>query len=159
MNQARLKKLLRYNPKTGEFFWRTAKSQRVRVGERAGYAGRKGYREIAIDHKRYSAHRLAWLYVYGKFPGHLDHKNRNIVDNRISNLREATHSQNQFNVKARSKSGLKGAYFQPRSGNWYSMVMREGKSLYLGTFYTPEKAHAAYCRAAKKLHGEFFCSG
>ena len=158
ITQARLKELLLYEPETGEFYWRVAKSQRVRAGERAGCAGRRGYREIAIDDKRYLVHRLAWLYVYGQFPKPLDHKNQNRTDNRISNLREANIRQNRTNCKTTSRSGFKGAY-RGKRGRWHSRVMHAGISYRLGHYDTPEEAHAAYCAAAKKLHGEFFSSG
>lgn len=115
-----------------------------------------------MDYKLYQAHRLAWLYVYGRFPnGQLDHKNGNKLDNRIINLRKATDTQNHANSKARrSRSNLKGAHWFKRDGKWQAkMTGRNNKTIYLGTFDTAKAAHAAYCRAARKLYGVFFNKG
>jgi hypothetical protein len=125
----------------------------------AGFSHR-GYRCIAVDGKQYMAHRLAWLYVYGRFPkGGLDHKNRVAADNRISNLRNANQSQNSGNKKVHvnNRLGLKGV--RKMHKNWQARIMLNGSAIYLGTFATPEAAHLAYCRAAKKLYGEFFHNG
>jgi HNH endonuclease/AP2 domain len=161
ITQARLKKLLRYNPKTGEFFWRVVRGKRTDlVGRCTGCPDRQGYLVIRIDDKLYRAHRLAWLYVYGKFPNRqLDHKNRNRADNRILNLRESTQGQNVGNAKIHrdNKSGLKGVTRIKNS--WVAQIGKNYKNIHLGCFRTPEAAHAAYCAAAKKLHGKFFHAG
>lgn len=155
--------MLRYNRSTGAFFWRAPVKQRPnRTNVRAGgLNGVEGYWKIVLDGKRYYAHRLAWLYVYGRFPsGGLDHKNRNKSDNRIKNLREATTGQNLTNSKTRSShSGLKGAYWNSRKNKWEGAVNYGGKKNHLGYFPTAEDAHAAYCKAAKKRYGAFFNSG
>lgn len=158
LTQTRLRQLLRYDKRTGVFYWRIAQSRRVRAGARAGKVRAiTGYRSVQIDSKNYLEHRLAWLYVYGQFPnGNLDHKNRIKTDNQIANLREATKSQNGANAKTQ-RDGLKGA---SRQGKWwYAFIRHYGKQEYLGCFRTEEAAHAAYCKAAKKLHGKFFFKG
>jgi hypothetical protein len=71
----------------------------MKAGDPAG-SSRGGYTYIRIDRKRYAAHRLAWLYVYGTFPPRLlDHINGCPGDNRIGNLREATPHQNAGNTR------------------------------------------------------------
>ena len=52
-------------------------------------------------------------------------------------------------------SGLKGAFWVANRGKWMSQIKCNGKLVYLGYFATAEDAHAAYCRAADRLHGEF----
>jgi hypothetical protein len=158
ITQARLKELLRYNPKTGEFFWRVTVAQSVRIGNRAGCLNNDGHWKIRIEGKYYYASRLAWLFMYGYFPnGQLDHKNRNRSDNRISNLRQATHGQNMMNKKVYGRIGFKGVSQDRKI--WRARLQIDGVTIRLGQFPTPEAAHAAYCEVAKKLHGEFFCSG
>jgi hypothetical protein len=161
LTQARLKEVLEYNSDTGEFFWLSSENRTDLLGKPAGWMHHKGYWDIEVDRKIYRAHRLAWLYEYGCWPkNQLDHINRNKSDNRIENLREATNGQNGANSKARpSYSNLKGAHWHSRDKKWFSHIWHNGKRIWLGTFTTPEEAHAAYCETAKKLYGEFFHSG
>ena len=157
LTQARLKELLRYIPKTGKFFWKVAPNNRVYVGMRAGRLEPNGYWRIRIDGKAYSGHRLAWLYMYGYFPHkQIDHVRGNRASCKLSDLRLATHGQNMMNKKA-CHNGLKGAH--RHKGKWESKIESNGVQIYLGRYATPEAAHTAYCRAAKKLHGEFFSAG
>jgi hypothetical protein len=86
----------------------------------------------------------------GKFG---DHANRDTLDNRDSNLRVATRSENNRNSIRRAGPGLKGAI---RNGPYFKgAIWIEGKQIYLGSFRTAEAAHAAYCFAARRFHGEF----
>ena len=85
----------------------------------------------------------------------VDHRNHNTLDNRKCNLRLCTHAQNKCNTLkyATNTSGYKGV---SRNGNkWQANIKVHQVRHYLGTFDTPEIAHAAYCAAALTLHGEF----
>lgn len=164
LDQDLLQEVLRYKPKTGEFFWLRRPGKGTRsdlVGRRAGYPVRKGYWDIEIGGRAYKVHRLAWLYVYGDWPkDQIDHINRDKADNRIVNLREAANGQNGANSKPKpSRSGLKGAHWQKREKKWSSDIHRNGRKEWLGFFDTAEAAHKAYCKAAKKTFGEFFHAG
>lgn len=88
---------------------------------------------------------------------HIDHVNRNGLDNRKKNLRKATRNQNQWNcgVSKNNKSGYKGVCLDKRRGTWKAEIMAEGKKYYLGAFKTPEEAARAWNEKAKELHGEF----
>lgn len=85
----------------------------------------------------------------------VDHKNGNCLDNRRSNLRLASNTQNQQNAKKQSRntSGYKGVRFS--KGKWMARISVNGTRLYLGMFDTPQQAHDAYKEAALKYHGEF----
>jgi HNH endonuclease len=159
LTQARLQELLRYDLETGEFFWCIDKSGSAKTGDRAGNMNGNGYWEISVDGKKYKAHRLAWLYVYGYFSERLDHKNRNKSDNRITNLREATRSQNGENARAKrtNRTGLKGV--SRHAQRWQAKIGHNGKRAHLGTYDTARQAHTVYCYAAKLLHGKFFHNG
>jgi len=151
----RLRELLDYNPETGVFKWRKPPRKKAINGLVAGKRGGR-YVMIGIEQTLYCAHRLAWLYVHGKWP-HLDidHINRDGRDNRIANLREATPSDNMCNARQRSdnSTGFRGVFPKRKR---FSAQVRKGKTrLSLGTFDTPEEAHAAYVKAARALHGEF----
>jgi len=72
----------------------------LKTGTIAGTIKTDLYRSIVIDRKSYCAHRLIWLYVYGKFPdNYIDHINHDRSDNRIENLRDVTISENNRNRK------------------------------------------------------------
>lgn len=89
-------------------------------------------------------------------PGEIvDHIDRNGLDNRRSNLRRATPSQNQFNSKRRrdNTSGYKGVCTARK--RWRAEIKANGKRIRLGTFGTPEEAARAYNAAALRLHGQF----
>lgn len=91
----------------------------------------------------------------------VDHVDLNPLNNRVSNLRLATPSQNCVNKKKRSDSTspYKGVTYQKDSKNWRAYIFENGHIRTLGCFKTPELAHAAYCERAKELHGEFFNAG
>jgi hypothetical protein len=84
-----------------------------------------------------------------------DHKNRNPLDNRKDNLREATHAQNMHNVglKCKNKSGYKGVCLI--NNKWRAQLKHNGKNMQLGDFNTPELAAKAYNSKSKELYGEF----
>jgi hypothetical protein len=154
LTQERLKELLRYDPLTGVFLWRVNRGP-ARAGKRAGCVAPAGYRAIRPDGKMYLEHRLAWLYMTGSWPDNeVDHRDLDKSNNAWSNLRPATSSQNKANRKAQGKYP-KGVTFHRPSGLFRAEAQRNGSRFYLGYFRTAELAHAAYCAAAPKIHGEF----
>lgn len=153
-SQAQLKGLLHYSPETG-IFTRLAVSGGCLVGSVAGTADSRGYQQIRICGRKYLAHRLAWLYVYGVFPSkHLDHVNRDKSDNRISNLREATRSENNQNrgLQKNNTSCYRGVCWNSRFLRWQARISVSGKRKSLGYFETAELAYEAYKAAAIRLH-------
>jgi hypothetical protein len=121
-----------------------------------------GYIVVKADGRSYKAHRVAWLLAKGAWPEKmLDHIDGNRGNNRMSNLREVTRSQNQYNRKVMgyALSGLKGASYNARDRKWQATIRIDGKSKNLGYFDTAEAAHLAYCEAASRHFGEYFCDG
>lgn len=99
ITQARLKELLSYDRQTGLFTRRVPNKVRPK-GFVYGAAENK-YVQISIDGRTYPAHRLAWLYVHGKFPVRpfeIDHIDRRKNNNAFDNLRVVTRSQNRRNA-------------------------------------------------------------
>lgn len=154
LTQMRLKELLLYDPETGVFTWLSKPNRSIRMGDVAGCMA-SGYRQIKIDGRLYRAHRLAWLYVHGKWPAdQIDHINGVRDDNRIVNLREATQSQNQQNrtANANNTSGFPGVCWSKQKRKWRSQIKLASRNKYLGIFDTPVAAHAAYLAAKAELH-------
>jgi hypothetical protein len=150
----RLRALLNYDTETGVFTWRVSRGH-IAKGSVAGNINGDGYWQIGVNYSRYQAHRLAWLYMTGEWPiNEIDHKNRVRDDNKWSNLREATSSQNHRNARALT-SGLKGTHFDKQSNRWRAFIHQNGKQRYLGNFATAAEAHAAYCTAAMGIDPEF----
>ena len=113
----------------------------------------KQYQYIRVLGTRYMAHRLAWLYVYAKWPtSDIDHINRVKHDNRIINLREVTKSENQYNrgLSANSSTGAKGVY-KTKYG-YIAQITINSKPMYLGTYTTISAASEAYVKASKERH-------
>ena len=107
-----------------------------------------------IDGKQVRMHRILL-----NAPGGMDvdHINGDKLDNRRENLRLATRAQNTQNQGRRStnKSGYKGVCRATNRKSWMATITVNRRQKLLGCFSTPEEAHAAYCTAAKELHGEF----
>ena len=148
-----LRSILHYNPLTGVFTRRESAGNRL-AGSVAGSLSSHGYILIGLLGKRYRAHRLAWLYVYGTWPKHdIDHINRNRSDNRICNLRDVTRQQNMCNAGdySTNTSGRKGVYWDKRDSRWRACIFNKGRYLSLGYFGTQAEAVAARV-AAEKLY-------
>lgn len=85
-----------------------------------------------------------------------DHRNGDGLDNRRSNLREATQSQNLCNRRPKSRpAGFKGVTWFERLGRWKAQCSKGGKNHHLGYYADIEDAARAYDAAARELHGEF----
>lgn len=153
-----LRQRLDYNPETGIFTWKTlpANSTAASIGGAAGCLWGAGYRMIVMKPKRYLAHRLAWLYVYGKWPDkYLDHINRDPSDNRIANLREATTRENQLNT-APGKSGVKGVAWHKQHQKWSTQLWVEGRRIFLGLYDNVADAAAHYTWARISYDRSYF---
>lgn len=160
LTQARLRELLWYCPASGLFSWRQSAKGR-KMDRPAGCTSAVGYTVIRIDKRLYQAHRLAFLYIYGRWPdGDVDHKDGTRTNNNAENLRECTRAQNLQNKRRSSttlgRSGLLGAQWCSQVGKWYGAIQVDGKKTHLGTFETAAEAHAAYLAAKRVLHE--FCT-
>lgn len=176
-----LRKLLRYEPETGKLFWRertpemfTATEKRSAEHKCSNWNSRwsekealtadngSGYLCGNIFGRLYRAHRVIWAMRTGAWPvNDIDHIDGDKAFNAIENLREATRSENMSNrmLQENSTSGFKGVTWDKSLQKWMAQIQKSGKNHYLGRFTCPKAAHAAYCKAAKELHGKYANTG
>lgn len=169
-----LRQLLSYDPETGDLTWKrrpasmfednrcfTAEDMCRRWNSR--FAGKpalasidgNGYRFGLVLWNRVAAHRAAWAIFHGKWPDDcIDHINGVPSDNRISNLRDATYSQNQHNraIHPHNKAGFPGVSFDRNRNKWQAKIRVNWKQIHLGRYDTPEAAAEAYRSAKRRLH-------
>lgn len=151
----RLREVLHYDPATGIFIWKQPIGQRAQIGRQAGYASTYQHkrRVLRIDGQYFLEHRLAWLYMTGKWPKYeIDHINGDGICNRWNNLREATRSQNLQNLHhARSDSATneKGVSQLP-NGKWRAVITLKGRAIHLGCFVTIDQARIARIEAEQQ---------
>lgn len=172
-----IRQLLTYDPLTGRLFWRkrpvamfddtpSRSAAHAAANWNSRYAGTEaatslndqGYRQAQIFGIRTRAHILAWAIHYGEVPeADIDHVNGDRSDNRITNLRLATRSQNQCNRRSDTRGcvSFRGVSRSANGHRFIAYIKVERISRYLGTFNTPEEAAQAYDAAALQLHGEF----
>jgi len=156
ITRARLCALLDYDSKTGEFRWRNRVRRSIQPTDMAGSLDKDGYWIITIDRRPYSAHHLAWLFMKGSWCSQvIDHRDLDRSNNRWTNLRRATISQNNANkpLYRNNACGLKGV--SPDKARWRATIYKNRRRHHLGMFATPQAAHAAYAKAARKLFGKF----
>lgn len=88
----------------------------------------------------------------------VDHINGDTLDNRKSNLRLASRSQNIAYSKVSTylkTSKYKGVYFDARRSLWSAEITKSRVKRWLGYYTTEENAAKAYDRAASHFFGEF----
>jgi hypothetical protein len=152
-----LRELLHYEPDTGLFRWKLNCRGKVKVGSVAGTSNGKGYIAIRVNGEKFVAHRLAWALYYNQDPGaiEIDHIDKNKSNNKIINLRLASHKRNGANSGPRknNKLGVKGVQYE--NGKFRAGIEKNGKQYYLGCYDTIEEASNVYWAVAEELYGEF----
>ena len=153
---------LRYNPETGECL-RELSAGKWRL-IMAGTDARR-YTKIGICGTIFGLHRIiAEVFLNDGKPlttqqqvDHIEHIDGSHWQDRLSNLRIVSRSQNSMNrgSQCNNTSGYKGVSFYKPTGKWGARIMIHGRTTHLGFFTTPEAAALAYDKAASELHGEF----
>ena len=106
-----------------------------------------GVDKTILEHRMvYYANNQSWDIFDTSRDNLIDHINRNRLDNRIENLKLATHQQNMWNTNA------KGYYKKPNGKYVVRIKLPDGKRKQVGTFNTEEEAHNAYLKAKNTYH-------
>ena len=163
INYQLAKALFNYDPESGELTWRvqtgaTHKGKRAGTLQKHKVEGYTSYIGVSILNEGYKAHRIIWLLQTGEWPTkHIDHIDGNGLNNKWSNLREVTPSQNIINQRVRSDStsGVKGVSYDRKRNMWYVYIDIDKKRKHLGRYHTKEEAIAARSAAEKVYHGEY----
>ncbi len=115
------------------------------------------YRKVSYKGKSYYISRIIFLMFHGYLPEYVSYIDGNSQNTRIENLREANRSRLRcFTRKSKNNtSGYKGVILYKLTGKYIAQISKNKKHYHLGLFDTPQEAYKAYCKAAKKLHGEF----
>ena len=150
LTQERLKEILHYNPETGEFKRLLGKFKNGKVGHINDF----GYVCIYAHDKVYKAHRLAFLFMTGRFPlFDVDHIDGNPSNNAWNNLRDVetvVNCQNRRKQQKNSTCKTLGVSF--RNGKYTAQISVNKKQIYLGTFLTSAEAANAYLVAKREYH-------
>ena len=152
LTQPRLKELLYYNPDTGIFSWKISPAYHIKIGAIAGTRC-SGYIRIRVDKKNYKAHRLAFLYMDGKWPqGQVDHGDHIRHNNKWGNLCSGTHQENQKNASMRkdNTSGITGVHWCKRDKRWTAKIRNNTILNNLGSFTDKFEAICARMSANNK---------
>lgn len=160
MDQDEVRRLFEYDAETGVMRNRVFRNPKALKGEVAGTINRSlNCRQVCVNYQVQYVHRLIWIYAHGPIPASMsiDHINGDPTDNRLVNLRLATHLQNMRNVKrpTHNTSGYKGVSWHRRDRRWRAQIKTGKVTKFLGNFTSKEEAASAYNMAAQRMFGEF----
>lgn len=143
--------------KDGDLFWKKKAAKNTIVGSKCGTIDKDGYIIITLNRQRYRAHQIVFMMFNGYFPQKIDHKNGIPNDNKIENLREATHTENMRNTKIpkTNTSGIKGVCWSKANKKWLVSLKVDGKNKYFGYYYDIEVAKFVCETMRHKYHGKF----
>jgi hypothetical protein len=151
-----LRKLLHYEPDTGLLRWKVAR-RGTWANSVAGYLHGTGYISVGINNKCFKAHRLAWALYHNQDPGsmQIDHIDQNKSNNKIINLRLASHGPNNAYAgpQKNNKLGVKGISYE--QGKFRALIKKNQKRYHLGYYDTIEEAINVRRAAAQELFGDF----
>lgn len=157
MNQELCHQLFDYQD--GCLSWKVGKGT-AKAGDKAHSNGNE-YRAIKVNQKVYLEHKLVWLWHNGEIPKELDHIDGNPANNRIENLRLATHSENMRNTRIRvdNQSGVKGVHWCKTKNKWKVQLRFNGKQKYLGRYDSLDVAQQVIEQARLNHHNNFSNTG
>ena len=121
--------------------------------------GHSGYSYIQYKNKYISHHRLLAHCFLGlkeinssrtNTDNVIDHIDGNSANNKVSNLRIVTASENQHNRRT-----AKGYYFNKQTGRWQTKLVAGGENIFLGEYDTETEARTAYLEGKAIYHPSY----
>jgi hypothetical protein len=152
----RVRELFDYDPLVGDLVNRTSEPGRRRVGSVAGTPTNDGHLRVKVDGRNYLVHVIVWLHQKGVWPERdIDHSDRDGMNNRINNLRPASHRENEANkgVRKNNTTGFPGVVLLP-SGNYFARTP-DGNRRSLLTSPCAYLCYAAYAMAQTLIFGDY----
>lgn len=140
------------------FKWNAQRTNKY--GDTPIYAARRDLPTVRGKRSSVRMHRVILARMLGREltrQEEVDHIDLNPLNNRRSNLRLADRSQNCANkrLQSTSASGYKGVSWHIQHKKWAAKIKHNGKTIHIGYFDDPAKAHEKYCAKAVELFGEF----
>ena len=154
LSKENLHKLFEY--KDGNLYWKDNYFKSF-IGKKAGFSSGNNYIRINIKNKQYFAHRIIFMMHHGYLPNIIDHIDRNSLNNKIENLREADARENALNstLTQPSITGIRNVYFDKRR-NKYNVVLKVNKKhKFIGSYFDLELAELVSTMAKEKYYGKF----
>jgi hypothetical protein len=159
LSKEMLNELFEY--RDGEIYYKVSRS-RNKAGSKAGtYRNHDNAYQVIINGKHYLTHRIVFMMHHGYLPQFVDHIDRNRSNNKIENLREATHSQNAHNsaIRKDSKTGIKNVSWNKVDKSWKVRIQANNTRITIGQFKDFELAELVAMEARHKYHGEYANNG
>lgn len=151
-----LNSLFDYSPKTG-LFSRKKRMGNQTKGAPAFTTNMQGYKRGSVNgFGCILAHRAAWCMVHGEWPnGQIDHIDGDRSNNKLSNLRVVSNSENQRNAKKprTNTSGYVGVFWAGWAKSWLAQICVDGRTKKLG--YFKKKSEAVNARKAAEAEYGF----
>jgi hypothetical protein len=141
----------------GVLYWKNPKSNRLKIGDKAGAIAPDKRERICLKGKLVLTHRVIFAFHHCYWPKYVDHIDCNKANNKIENLRETTVAQNQWNrgLDRNNTSGIKGVYYDKSRNKWAVGIRKNNQKIFLGRFDTLEEAKKQIELHRIEIHGEF----
>ena len=154
LSQEHLNSIFEY--KDGSLFYKKSCGT-MKSGSKAGPSKPDGRIQVKVDGKLYLLHRIIFAMHNGYLPEMVDHIDGNNTNNRIENLRAATHEQNSWNAKARQDNvvGIKNISYNKKYGSWTVRVQANNIRKYIGSYKSLDEAKGIAMAYRNKYHKEF----
>ena len=145
-----------FDYKDGRLFWKSG-VRSFFIGREVGTDAGNGYLKVTFKKKHYLIHRIIYLMHHGELPAIIDHIDRNVKNNCITNLRAADVSKNGMNSIPRkpSTTGCRNVTRELKRNKFAVHLRINGKSTFLGNYDDLELADLVAIEARNKYHGKF----